>query len=183
MKITFLFALLLGLGEMLGTGSYAATVTNDELSKVQMMKKKAAMAAAADSPQQSPLDHLMCEKDGIAAGGMDLVSYRQSGGPVFGIAEYSIEIMGDTYIFADETNLETFRGDPQHFLPAYAGFCAMSLALGRVTCPDVMNYKIEDDVLLFFEVTGFTNGQTLWESDPLGFRTKADLNYERLDTH
>lgn len=177
MKAVYLFVLLLGFGLVMNASSYAQS---DEQTKIQMMKKKAAMEGTADDPQHTPLESLMCAKNGRAAGGMDLVSYRQSSGPVFGIAEYSMEIMGDTYVFADEANLEIFRGDPQRYLPAYAGFCAMSLALGSITCPDVMNYKIEDDRLLFFEVTGFTNGQALWNSDPLGFRAKADLNYRRL---
>ncbi len=180
MKFYFVLVLFLGFVASVTSGTSAAS---DDQTDTGMMKKKAAMQNAVIEPQQTPLQRVMCEKDGVAAGGMDLVSYRQSEGPVPGNSNYSIELMGDTYFFVDEANLDIFRADPQRYLPAYAGFCAMSLALGSVTCPDVMNYKIEDDRLLFFETTGFTNGQTLWESDPLGFRVKADLNYKRLDSH
>jgi len=166
----FLLSLFLG----------SAALASIEISAVS---EKAAMQTFTDTPQQSPLERLMCVESGAAAaGGMDLVSYRQPGGPVLGAVEYSVQIMGETYIFADRLNLDTFKADPQRYLPAYAGFCAMSLALGSVTCPDVMNFKIEEDRLLFFEVTGFTNGKSLWETDPMGFRARADSNYKRLDT-
>jgi len=125
-------------------------------------------------------DVAMCSPDGLGVGGYDLVSYRQAGGPREGKAEFSVELDGKSYRFADRQNLERFNADPGRYLPAYAGFCAITLALGRVTCPDYRNFKIEDDRLLLFEVTGFTNGRTLWNSDPIGYRQRADRNYGRL---
>ena len=41
--------------------------------------------------------------------------------------------------------------------------------MGRLACPDYTNFKIEDGRLLLFELTGFTNGRTVWNSDPAGF--------------
>ncbi len=135
----------------------------------------------AGIPLGSPFDRSMCTMKGVSAGGFDLISYRHADGPVPGTPEFSMEFNGSTFLFANQSNLDTFRADPEHFLPAYAGFCAITLALGRVTCPDFSNFKIEDDRLLLFEVTGFTNGRTLWNTDPEGFRNKADANFEKLN--
>ena len=88
---------------------------------------------------------------------------------------------GSTYLFANQSNLDTFRADPDRFLPSYAGFCAITLALGRITCPEFSNFKVEDDRLLLFEVTGFTNGRTLWDTNPEEFRSKADTNFDSLN--
>ncbi len=131
----------------------------------------------AEHPTHKPLSLTVCQQDGVAVGGNDLVSYRQENGPVIGSAEFSIDYNELTYHFSSETNLTKFRKDPERFLPEYNGVCAIALAHGRVICPDYDNFKIEDDRLLLFEITGFTNGRTLWDSMPFEFRKKADSNF------
>ena len=138
----------------------------------------------AKSQSGVPLDDVvdwdMCRPDGIAVGGYDLISYRQPDGPVAGNEDFSAEYAGVTYLFASDSNRKQFIEDPQRYIPTYNGFCAVTLALGRVTCPDFTNFQIEDDRLLLFEVTGFTNGRTLWNSDAPAFRQQADTNFGRL---
>lgn len=139
-----------------------------------MVKSQSGVEMTAD------VDWTMCAADGVAVGGYDLVSYRQPNGPIFGSKEFTADFDEALYLFADQENLEQFLQDPQRFLPAYSGFCAITLALGRVTCPDYSNFKIEDNRLLLFEVTGFTNGRTLWNTDSDNFRRQADDNFGRL---
>ena len=129
---------------------------------------------------EPPSDPAHCAPDGVAVGGFDLVSYHQDGGPVPGSADHALELEDLTYRFKSRENLETFRQSTERYLPVYRGWCAATLAMGRLACPDYSNYKIEEGRLLLFEVTGFTNGRTLWNSDPLGFRERADLNFQRL---
>ena len=131
-------------------------------------------------PLHSEVDLAMCHPDGVAIGGYDAVSYRQPGGPIMGTADYEREFDGRIYRFASEDNLSTFDADPQRYLPAYSGFCAITLALGRVVCPDYTNFQIDNDRLYLFEITGFTNGRTLWNSNADGFRQRANENYSRL---
>ena len=152
-----------------------STETQAQTDQPMMEKSQAGI------PLGSPFDRSMCATDGVSAGGFDLISYRHPDGPVLGTPEFSMEYNGSTYLFANQPNLDTFRADAKRYLPAYAGFCAITLALGRVTCPDFSNFKIEDDRLLLFEVTGFTNGRTLWNTDPENFRNKADANFEKLN--
>lgn len=121
-----------------------------------------------------------CAPGGIAVGGFDLVSYHQDGGPIPGTEKFSTESGGLIYRFANAENLARFRQSPAEFLPVYRGYCAATLAMGRLACPDYTNFKIEDGRLLLFEVTGFTNGRTLWNSDPADFRRRADSNFPRL---
>ena len=119
-------------------------------------------------------------REGVAVGGYDLVSYRQADGPVAGSEMFATEYDDTTYYFANQPNLDQFLENPARYVPAYSGFCAITLALGRVTCPEYRNFKIENDQLLLFEVTGFTNGRTLWNSDAETFRGQADDNFDRL---
>lgn len=121
-----------------------------------------------------------CSPDGIGVGGFDLVSYHQAGGPLPGLAEYEVKRDGLSYRFASAENLALFQAAPEDYLPRYRGWCAATLSMGRLTCPDYTNFKIEDGELLLFELAGFTNGRTLWNSDPLGFRERADENARKL---
>jgi hypothetical protein len=121
-----------------------------------------------------------CAPDGVAVGGFDLVSYHQEEGPRAGLVEYSVIHGGLTYRFVSAGNKDTFLQAPEDFLPVYQGWCATTLAMGRLACPDYSNYKLEKGRLLLFELAGFTNGRTLWNSDPGGFRQRADENARTL---
>lgn len=149
---------------------FSTTVTAQEM---------APKSASGVSLEHGP-DLAMCSPNGLAVGGFDVLSYRDPGGPIAGDPEISAEYDGQRYLFTTATNRDRFLDDPQRYVPAYNGFCAITLSFGRVTCPDYRNFKIEGDRLLLFEVTGFTNGRTLWNSDSTTFRERADLNFERL---
>ncbi|MEM0952999.1 MAG: YHS domain-containing (seleno)protein [Pseudomonadota bacterium] len=121
-----------------------------------------------------------CSTNGIAVGGYDLVSYYSDDGPVMGSQQLTAYHEGLVYQFSSEANLRQFSSEPSRYLPRYSGFCATTLAMGRLLCPDYNNFKIEDGDLLLFEMTGFTNGRTVWNSDPLGFRVRADAFAKKL---
>ncbi len=131
--------------------------------------------ARADS-----VDYGQCAPDGVAVGGFDVVSYHNDSGPLAGKREHSVARGGFTYLFADAENLARFQADPERYLPRYRGWCAATLAMGRLACPDPTNYKIEDGSLLLFELVGFTNGRTVWDTDPLDFRRRADEHARQL---
>ena len=159
---------LLILGVILAMSSFAQ-------SEPAMMEKRQAGQSLAE-----PIPHNLCQPDGVAIGGYDIVSYRQDNGPKMGSDQFLVTHNGLKYWFVDDANRATFLDAPDRFIPAYDGFCAITLALGRVTCPHYENFKIENDRLLLFEVTGFTNGRTLWNSNPDDFRDKADKNFSQI---
>ena len=121
-----------------------------------------------------------CYPDGIAVGGYDLVSYHQEAGPRLGSPGHALQHNGLGYQFVDAANEALFEAAPERYLPHYRGWCAASLAMGQLVCPDYKNFKIENGDLLLFELAGFTNGRTVWNSDPAGFRKRADDNARRL---
>ena len=134
-------------------------------------------------PVDAGHDPSMCAPDGVAVGGFDLVSYHNDAGPQPGLPQFAAEHGAFKYLFQSQTNLDQFNADPERYLPSYSGFCAITLALGRIMCPDYLNFKIEDGDLLLFETTGFTNGRVVWDTDPPSFRKKADVNYETLKSN
>ncbi len=151
-----------------------------------MMKKKAAMDSKAawkramvEQGSEGVPDVRRCWVDGHALGGFDPVSYRRPR-PLRGLRGITAEYEGATYVFATPENRDRFVADPERFVPRYAGWCAMSLALGAFVCPDYENYKIEEGELLLFETTVFTNGRTLWNQDPERHRVEADEHFGTL---
>ena len=138
------------------------------------------MAFPVFASAEAPVDPNLCAPEGVAVGGYDLVSYHQPDGPVTGSGTLTHQLNGLTYRFSNQDNLAVFRESPQKYLPVYQGWCAATLAMGRLVCPDYTNFKLENGALLLFEVAGFTNGRALWNSDPAGFRKRADANFERL---
>ncbi len=134
----------------------------------------------APSARADSADYGRCAPDGVALGGFDVVSYFEAGGPVPGSSEFTSTQGGLTYQFQSAATLARFEADPAAFLPTYRGWCAATLAMGRLACPDFTNFKIEDGALLLFEIAGFTNGREVWNSDPVAHRTRADANAKRL---
>ena len=140
----------------------------------------AAPIAFTAEPPSAKNEYHRCAPDGVAIGGFDLVSYHAAAGPLPGAAQHSVNYQGYDYRFATADNLEAFLARPEQYLPRYQGWCATTLAMGRLACPDPLNFKIEDGSLLLFELVGFTNGRTVWNTDPGGFRLRADQNALRF---
>lgn len=141
----------------------------------------ASTATVAATPSLAPYrTAVKCSKDGVAVGGYDLISYGNADGLHFGSAEFRVEYGGGVYLFESAANREKFLLDPIQYLPRYGGWCAISMALGRKICPDNSNFKIEDGDLLLFELTAFTNGRSLWNTNSEKYRQQADVNYKRF---
>ena len=101
----------------------------------------------------------------------------QIGGPILGEETYYSDYGDAKYFFINAENKALFDESPTVYLPKYSGLCAIALALGKVTCPDYKNFQIENEELVLFETTGFTNDRVIWNSNREEFRTKADNNF------
>ena len=112
-----------------------------------------------------------------AAGGYDLVSYHQDTGPVRGSGYHTVEHEGVNYLFANEENKTAFEANPDAYLPAYNGFCAYGMALGKKFHTDPTIYEIVDDKLYLNLDKGI---QAEWEKDIPGNIVKADENWASM---
>lgn len=86
----------------------------------------------------------------LMLGGRDVVSYFVAGVPVQGQSRWRTEYQGVAFHFADAANQARFVARPQAYLPAFNGFCAMSMvyAVPRRGDPDV--WAVVDGRLLLF---------------------------------
>lgn len=114
-----------------------------------------------------------------AVGGYDLVSYHQESGPLRGTGFQASTYQGVSYLFANEANKAAFEANPEQYLPAYNGYCAFGLALGKKFNTDPTVYEIVDGVL-YLNLDGEI--QKKWAADIDGHIAKADANWDELNS-
>lgn len=102
------------------------------------------------------------DESGIAAHGFDLVAYFTEGVPVEGSRYHEREHDGVRYRFANAGNADIFAADPERYLPAYGGFCAYGVAMGKKFDTDPGAWVIVGD-RLFFELDQGT--RVVWKRD------------------
>lgn len=96
------------------------------------------LASAASSP--------IVSNSLVGVQGYDLVSYH-SGKPLKGNGNHVIEHNGVTYVFANEANQKAFEANPLKYIPAYGGYCAFGVSVGKKFVGDPEVWKIVNGVL------------------------------------
>lgn len=139
------------------------------------------LSVFAHITQAQPTGHYAGAEEEIAFDGNDLVSYYESETPVKGSEDFSYDYDGIHLLFSSDANKNKFKNDPDKYIPAYNGWCAIALTSGSFVRPDFNEYKIQDGQLLFFEVRAFFNGKTAWERDPDIHKIVADKKYNELN--
>ena len=109
--------------------------------------------------------------------GYDPVAYHIEGKPVRGNGYHVAEYDGVTYMFVNKKNRKMFEADPEKFLPAYGGFCAYGVSVGKKFASDPEVWRIENGKL-FLNLD--TDIQKKWEKDLPGYLQKADANWPQI---
>lgn len=112
-----------------------------------------------------------------AVGGYDLVSYHQDSGPVRGTGFQAAAHEGVTYLFANEANKATFEANPSKYLPAYNGYCAFGMALGKKFNTDPTVYEVVNGKL-YLNLDG--DIQKKWAADKSANIEKANSNWSSM---
>ena len=109
--------------------------------------------------------------------GYDLVSYHTGEKPLVGNGNHVAIYNGVSYLFVNEENKTEFESNPRKYLPAYGGYCAFGVAVGKkfVSDPDV--WKIVDD-RLYLNLDAKIQG--MWSADIPGKIKEADKNWNRI---
>ena len=113
----------------------------------------------------------------LAIDGYDVVAYFTDGKAVKGASAFSVERDGATYRFASAEHRELFLQDPEHYLPAYGGFCAWAVAQGDTA-------GVDPEAWTIFEGRLFLNYskkiQSKWETDKAANIAKGDENWPKI---
>ena len=113
----------------------------------------------------------------VGVSGYDLVSYHTGAKPQRGNGNHVAVYDGVTYLFTSEANRKAFMADSVKDLPAYGGYCAYGVAVGKkfVSDPDV--WEIVDG-RLFLNLDNKIKG--IWMKDIGGHIQKADAAWPRI---
>ena len=112
-----------------------------------------------------------------AVQGYDVVSYQQGSNPVRGSGHFTAVHDGETYLFASKENLATFKQDPERYVPAYGGFCAFGVSVGKKFVGDPEVWKVVDN-RLYLNLDKKIQGD--WEKDVPGRIKSADKQWLKI---
>jgi len=126
----------------------------------------AVSAHAADFSQSTP-----------AVSGYDVVSYQTEKRPIRGNGHYVAVHEGATYIFANQENLDTFKADPDRYVPAYGGYCAFGVSVGKKFVGDPEVWRVVNN-RLYLNLDA--NIQDDWLKDVPGRIETADANWKKI---
>lgn len=126
----------------------------------------AGQALAADVTHSTP-----------AVQGYDVVSYHTDKRPLRGNGHYVAYHEGATYQFSSEENQKRFEDNPEKYVPAYGGFCAFGVSVGKKFIGDPEVWRIVDG-RLYLNLD--TTIQAEWLKDVPGRISKAEANWRDI---
>ena len=137
----------------------------------------AAFTGIAHGFDEASKSDVNVDAKGVALRGYDPVSYQTGAKPVLGTQSFTATHDGATYQFASASNRDAFRANPARYAPAYGGFCAMGVAMGRKLDGDPTLYRVVDNKL-FLNVNQAV--QARWVQDIPGNVLKAQAEWPAL---
>jgi len=119
-------------------------------------------------------------KNGYMAKGYDVVAYFQNKA-VIGNKEFSTKYKEVGYKFATKENLETFKNNPEKFIPQYGGWCAYAIGSNNQKVDiNPKTFEIRDQKLyLFYNAWGINTLKKWKEENPEKLKETADKNWEK----
>ncbi|MBB6523022.1 YHS domain-containing (seleno)protein [Pseudoteredinibacter isoporae] len=112
-----------------------------------------------------------------AVQGYDVVSYHAGKRPVRGNGNFVATHQGATYQFSSKENLETFKRSPDKYVPAYGGYCAFGVSVGKKFIGDPEVWRIVDGTLYLNLDAGI---QDLWFKDVPGRIKSANAEWKNI---
>ena len=117
------------------------------------------------------------DKKNLAVEGYDLIAYFEDHKPVKGSDEFSYKYESAIYHFASRTHLNTFKKNPEKYLPQYGGYCAYGVSRGYAVGIDPEAWSIVDGKLY---LNYSLKVQKTWNEDKPGYIKKADVNWPSI---
>lgn len=114
---------------------------------------------------------------GLAISGYDPVAYFTDRKAMPGRSNFELVLDGSYWHFVNEGNMAAFKASPDIYSPAFGGYGAGSVAMGRLTPGDPQIWAIYKDRLYFFFSEDERNQ---WMANPDGFILQANVRWKEL---
>ena len=113
----------------------------------------------------------------LALGGYDCVAYFNQSIATKGNKALAEEYLGASWSFSSQQNLDKFKADPDAYIPQYGGYCAFSIAKGKLFKGDPTVWVIENGKLYL----NFNKGlHRLWLTRREVMIDKADAKWPAI---
>lgn len=120
---------------------------------------------------------LNLDKDGVALGGYDVISYFEGGTPVKGAPDQESTYNGAKYWFASKAHRGIFESDPTKYEPSFGGFCGYAASINKLSPIDPTIYQIINGRLVLQHTP---KAYELFNQDAAASLAKADRNWPGL---
>lgn len=112
-----------------------------------------------------------------AVQGYDVVSYHTEKRPLRGNGNYVTSHDGATYQFVNKRNLKKFEANPEKYVPAYNGYCAFGVSVGKKFIGDPEVWRVVDGKTYLNLDVGIQNE---WLKDTDGRIVTADKKWSEI---
>ena len=121
-------------------------------------------------------------KKGYVAEGYDVVSYFDNKAEE-GQKEFTTTYDGVKFKFVSNQHLETFKKNPEKYVPQYGGWCAYAIGANNKKYDiNPKTFEIRDGKLYLFYNSWGTNTLSKWEDEnPEKLRKQADQNWSKYE--
>lgn len=117
------------------------------------------------------------DQNDVILAGHDAVAYHTEGKAVAGKAQYTVSHNNAIYRFSSAANRDKFRANPEKYAPAYGGYCAYGLSLGKKFSVDGKAFEVVNGILY---VNKNLAVYETWRKDIPGNIQKADTHWPRV---
>jgi len=105
------------------------------------------------------------------------VAFLTDKAAVKGDFKVTVAHQGATYFFASKKNRDAFQANPERYVPAFGGYCAVGAALGVLLPVDISTWQIVDGRLV---LNYSADVQKMFNKDPQGTLKKAHAAWPKL---
>ncbi len=137
----------------------------------------AVAAPAAPRHDLNTTAGVMVEGGPLALRGYDPVAYFTHGKAIPGSFRHASLHDGAVYQFASPENKKAFEANPAKYVPAYGGYCAYGVSVGKKFDGDPRVWKVVDG-RLYLNLNA--DIQEMWMKDVPGAVSKADRNWTKI---
>ncbi len=109
--------------------------------------------------------------------GYDPVAYFSDNKAMKGSGYHVAEYKGVTYAFASKDHKQLFEDNPEKYVPAYGGYCAYGVAVGKKFVSDPEAWKVVDG-RLYLNLD--KDIQSKWLQDVPGYIKKSEANWKEI---
>jgi YHS domain-containing protein len=114
----------------------------------------------------------------LALHGYDAVSFFTDSAAQEGSAQFSAVHDGATFYFTSQKNLDSFKADPAHYAPAFGGFCAYGVSVGKKFDGDPRFWTVSGNKL-YVNLNGEISKK--FKEDVAGSIAKAETQWKTIE--